>query len=297
MNPFKNRPLLLFSLIFYTFILTGALLYLRFPTDDFKLFCQNKLTQLLPGTQCTIDNLRYKFPFGIEIQTIHFKDQQKKKQTFFTIDKALIHPALTSPASQFHVSFSAYEGKHDFSILTNRSEQKLTLKDVHLDHLNIARIPFLQTTFNRELTGFLSGEATFNFSWDNKKRMNSDGQGNITIEEGSFGLLFPILSLKKIDLKELQSNFIIQKDLLKLSKGNFQGNELKGEFAGDLTLKSPFIQSEFAFQGTLEPLPPLLKKSKYAQNMLITLKRQHNRTTLPFLLQGNVERPRFKFDT
>ena len=297
MNPFKNRPLLLFSLIFYTFILAGALLYLRFPTDDFKLFCQNKLTQLLPGTQCTIDNIGYKFPFGMEIQTIHCKDQTKNDQTLFTIDTAFIRPILTAPISQFHVAFTAYEGKHDFSILTNNSEQKFTLQNIHIAHLNIAKVPFLKTTFNRELTGFLSGDATFNFSWTNGKLMRSDGEGNITIKNGSFGLLFPILSLKKIDLKELQSDFIVKKDQLQLSKGLFDGKELKGEFAGDLTLKSPFNQSGFAFKGTLEPLPPLLKKSKFAQNMLITLKRQHNRSTLPFLLQGNVKRPRFKFDT
>lgn len=296
MNPFRNRPLLFCSLILYTLLLTAALLYFRFPAEDFKLFCQNKLSQLLPETQCTIADLQYKFPLGMELQTIHFKNKQKPSQILFTVDQALIRPKLTPSLSQFHVAFTAYDGKHDFSVRVNKSEQTFSLEGIRLSHLNLAAIPFLGESFNREITGSLSGTATFYSSWNNKKPMRS-GQGTLKIDKGSFRLLFPILSLKEIDLEEFKTDFTLQKDRIQLSKGHFQGKELKGEFGGDLTLRTPFKLSEFACNGSLEPLPPLLKKSKYAQNMVIQLKKQHNRATLPFLLQGNVQRPRFKFDT
>jgi len=296
MNPFRNRPFLFCGLILYTLLLTAALLYFRFPTDDFKVFCQNKLSQLLPETQCTIGDFRYKFPLGMEVENIHFKDKQKTEQILFTIDQAVIRPKLTSALSQFHVNLTAYDGKHDFSVLVNKSEQTFDLNDIHLSQLNLAEIPFLGQTFKREITGSLSGNATYHATWNKNKAMHN-AQGNIQIEKGSFGLLFPILSLKKIDLSNFKMDFSLQNDRIQVKSGSFQGRELRGEFEGDTTLQTPFRRSEFAINGILEPLPPLLKKSKYAQNMVTQLKKQHNRATLPYLLQGTVQRPRFKFGT
>lgn len=296
MNPFRNKPLLFCSLILYTFLLTAALLYFRFPAEDFKLFCQNKLSQLLPETQCSIADVRYKFPLGLAVETIHFKDKQKMPQTLFTVDQAFIRPKLASFLSQFHVAFTAYDGKHDFSVLINKAEQTFSLEDIRLAHLNLAKIPFLEKAFKRDITGSLSGNATFHFTWNNEKPMRS-GQGNLRIDKGSFSLLFPILSLKKTDIEEFKTDFTLQEDRILLSKGYFQGKELRGKFGGNIILQTPFKLSEFDCNGSLEPLPPLLKKSKYAQNMVIQLKKQHNRATLPFLLQGNVQRPRFTFDT
>ena len=295
MNPFKNRPLLFISLIIYTFLLTAILLYFRFPAEDIKLFCQTRLTQLLPGSQCTISALRYKFPLGVKVETIHFTEKEDKGKTLFIIDQAFIRPKLTAPLSEFHITCTAYKGEHDFSILINRSEQKYSLANIHLLHLDIGKIPILRKTFNRDITGLLSGNGNFHSTWNNKKLLHN-GQGNLTIDKGSFSLLFPILSLSKIDLKELQTHFTLQKDRIQFNKGHFQGKELKGEFSGNLTLATPFKLSAFTINGALEPLAPLLKTSKYTQNMVIQLKRQHNRSTLPFLLEGSVQRPRFKFD-
>jgi len=296
MNPFKNRPLLFCSLIVYTLLLTTVLLYLRFPAENFKLFCQIKLEQLLPRTQCSIGALRYRFPMSMEMDTITFKDKQRTKQTLCTIDQVTIRPELTAPGSRFQVDLKAYGGEHDFSISIKKSKQTVTLNDIHLAHLDLAKIPFLRQTFRREITGSLSGSGMYQSVWNKEKPIRS-GRGSMVIEKGSFSLLFPILSLKEIDLKELKTDFILQKDRLQFTKGYFHGKELKGEFAGDITLGVPFKHSEFAFNGALEPLPSLLKKSRYAQNMVIQLKKQHNRSTLPFLLQGSVQRPRFNFDS
>lgn len=296
MNPFKNRPLLFCSLILYTLLLTAALLYLRFPAEDFKHFCQSRLEQLLPGTRCTINEFRYVFPLGMEIESISFTEKQGNDQPLFAIDRALIQPKLFFPISQFHVALTAYDGEHDFSIFINKAEQTYSADNIRLAHLNLEKIPLLRKTFNREITGSLSGNGSYQSAW-NSKNPGRRGQGHITIEKGSFSLLFPILSLEKIDLQELQTDFSLQKERIAFSKGHFRGKELEGEFTGDLTLAIPFTLSELAFSGLLEPLPPLLKKSKYAEKMVFQVKKQHNRFTLPFLLQGNVQRPRFKFDS
>ena len=296
MNPSGNRFLLFWGLPLYTLLLTVALLYFRFPTEELRLFCQTKLEQLLPGTHCSVGNLSYRFPLSMNMKQIEFKSRQGKKQPLCSIDQVTINPQFSSFKSRFHIDITAWNGEHSFSLLLKQAEQQFTLEEIQLHNLDLARVPFLQDTFGREITGSLSGNGTYHGAWD-KKGYSADGQGSIAIDRGSFSLLLPIFSLQKIDLKELTADLILQKNHLQVNKGNFHGQELKGEFSGDLTLQSPLKRSGFSFKGELEPLPPLLKKSKYAQDMVIQLKKQHANATLPFLLQGSVESPKFKFDS
>ena len=296
MNPFKNRPFLFLGLIIYTLLVAGALLYYRFPADTFRLFCQTKLEQLLPGTTCSIAALQYKFPLSIEANAININSAQGKKETFCTIDQAIIRPSIKALTSHFQVTAKACGGEHTFDFLTQKKENKFQLDNIKLSNFDMAKAPFLHKTFGREITGSLSGNGTYSGMWSNKEYTDS-GQGNVTIKNGSFALIFPILSLKKIDLKEFTTELVLQKKRLQLNKASFLGRELKGEFSGDLALQLPLKRSKFSLKGVLEPLPPLLKKSKYAQNMVLQLKKRHNRSTLPFLLQGSVEKPKFKFDS
>ena len=111
----------------------------------------------------------------------------------------------------------------------------------------------------------------------------------------SFSLLLPILSLNSIDLKKFSTDFVLEKNSLQCSNGNFHGKELKGEFSGNVTLKSTLKAAIVSFEGELEPLPPLLKKSTHTKKMLLLVKKQHKRGTIPFLLKGTVQKPRFKF--
>jgi type II secretion system protein N len=296
MTPSRNRFLLFWGLPLYTLLLTVALLYYRFHAEELRLFCQTKLEQLLPGTHCSVGNLSYRFPLSMNLKQIDFKSRQGKKQPLCSIDQVTISPQLSSLVSHFHVDIIAWNGEHSFSLLLKQAEQQFTLEDIQLHNLDLARVPFLQETFGREITGSLSGNGTYHSTWD-KKGYSADAQGNMVIDNGSFSLLLPIFSLQKIDLKKLTADLVLQKNHLQLNKGNFHGQELKGKFSGILALESPLKHSGFSFKGDLEPLPPLLKKSKYAQDMVIQLKKQHANATLPFLLEGSVENPKFKFDS
>ncbi len=296
MNPFKGRPLFFTTLIIYGLLLTVALLYFRFPAEKFKIFCQAQVENLLPDTRCSISKIRYRLPFAVEIIDVNLSSKQKKETNFLTVDRLIIHPKITAPKSQFHVELAACSGKHDFSLHIKQTENEASFKNIHLTNLDLAKIPFLRQTFGREITGTFSGSGTYQATW-NDDILDGKGEGHIAMMDGSFKLLLPILSLQKIDLKKFNADFVFQKEKLQFNKGHFQGRELKGDFNGNLALRSPIEQSKYSFKGTLEPLPPLVKKNRYAKNLLIQMKKRHNRATLPFLLQGSVKRPRFKFDS
>jgi type II secretion system protein N len=294
MNPFRNRVVLCGSLILYTLLLATGLLYFRFPAEKLKLSCQFKLEQLLSVNHSTIGQLRYHFPFGMVANKIQFSSRTGEGGQLVTIDQAILTPALTSPRSRFLVTLNAGGGKHDFTLILNRTEDEFTLKDVHLRDLDLSQVPFLSQATTREITGSLGGNGTYHRVFRNGK-YETDGQGTITLTKGSFALLYPILSLKEIDLQRLQTDISLQGGNLKFSNGIFNGEELKGDFFGILGLKSGLGTSTLSFQGKLDPLPPLFNKSKHTKNMINQMKKQHNQTGLPFRLNGIVQKPSFRF--
>jgi len=296
MNPFKGRPWIVITLILYTLLLTGALLYLRFPAEQFKVFCQTKIEQVFPDTSCTINKLRFKYPFSLEAEAISITEDQGKKEQIASVSLATISPKLSNPTALFHVDIEAYGGEHTFLLLLNKEDQQANLDNIEIKNMDLNRIPFLHKTFKRKITGLLSGKGSYQATWKDDD-YKAEGQGAITIEDGSFSLLLPVLSLKEIDLKSSKADISLRNNALQFEKGEFKGRELNGSFSGKVAFQSPLPFSQLFLKGSLSPLPPLLKKSRYAKNMVNQLKKRHNRTTLPFLLQGNLARPRFKFDS
>jgi len=296
MNPFRNRPWLFIGLIFYTIVLTAALLYFRFPAEQFRLYCETSLEALLPGTDCSIKSLRFKFPLSFEIEQITILEQQNNKEQLCVIDLAAVRPKLSKPTSHFHVDVTAFGGEHEFNVLFNREAEQFKMENIQLADLDLIHLSFLSKTFRRDITGILSGKGSYQGTWQNNT-YKAEGKGNISIKDGNFSLLFPILSLKKIDLKQSQAEITLQGSKLQFNKGSFQGRELGGNFSGHIAFETPVRFSKLLFKGELSPMPPLLKKSRYAKNMVNQMKGRHNRTTLPFLLQGNLLGPRFKFDS
>lgn len=230
------------------------------------------------------------------METMQFTEESGTATNLFTIKHGVLTPSLKAPFSQSQITLSASQGTLESNITIDKAKQTIHFDHIELDQLNLAQVPFLEQTFNRKITGILSGNAVIRATINGHLQIYS-GQGEVTIEEGSFSLIYPVLSLKEIDLKKLTTDFSLSTNGLSLQQGYFKGKDLQGEFAGLCTLPQPFKNAELAIKGSLEPRPPLLKQSKYVKNMVLQLKRQNRKVTLPFLLDGNVQRPRFKFDS
>ncbi len=296
MGIFKNKFSFFLLLSTYTLLLTAGLLYYRFPAESFKRYCETSLAQFLPDSKCSIKSISYTFPMGITLQDIEFLSAKSTTTRLFFIQRADIVGTPLDLTSRFHVMMNAGEGRISFTVNREPEKKLLQLDDIRVSHFNLEKALFLHHTMNRTITGFLELEGTFQRTWKSGKAL-STGKGKASISDGSFGLLYPILSLKEIDLQSMESSFDLQDKELKISNGTFNGKELTGSFSGALAVQPRFPLSVFSIRGEMEPLPPLLKKSKYAQNMIIQLKKQRKRGSLPFLLKGTVEKPRFHFDS
>ncbi len=296
MTLLRNKIVLLFTLLFYTGSLTAALLYYRFPTESFKDYCESSLEGLLPDTSCSIKELSYSFPLGLTAKEIRFQSAGEEARELFFIDQAKIKSTPVALTTRFLVEIDSAEGQHSLTLLRDAKKTKFSLENIQIENFNLAKAPFLHQIMNRKISGYCQINGSYQGEWKDTQ-YQATGKGNITIEKGDFQLLEPILSLKKIDLQKMESDFVLQKNELKFTNGTFNGKELTGSFSGSVGMLPALPQSTFSFRGKMEPLAPLLKKSKYAQNMIIQLKKQGKRSSLPFLLEGTVQKPKFHFDS
>lgn len=295
MKLFENKVVLLLALFYYGLICAVVMLYFRFPTEKLQLFSEEKLEQLLTGSDCSISGLGYGFPFSVTAKNIRFTDSKTKKQELFTINNLRITPVLAALRSRFGIKLDAFGGTYSSELELNLEGKEFTLQDIQVRNLDPAAIPFLQQASKREITGTVTGNGSFHGKWENGKYV-TEGKGKLKLEKGAFALLLPILSLDSVDLKKFETDILFQNSTLQCRNGTFRGNELKGEFSGRMELRSSLKRAMLSFIGELEPLPPLLKRSKQTQDMVIQLLKQQQHGTVPFVLKGTVQKPSFKFE-
>lgn len=294
MSFFKSKSSFLFVLFLYTFLLSAVLLYFRFPAEKVKLYCEVHMEQLLAGTDCSIEGFRYSFPFSFVLDNVRFSSNLATKQELFSIDHIFISPDISEPTSRFETKIDAFGGKHSFTLIVDKIDKKFTIKDILVRDLDPGRIPFLSRATGREITGTVAGSGDYHGAWK-KGTYEADGKGSITLANGRFGLLLPILSLNSVDLKEFTTELELKDKKLQCDNGKFNGKELKGTFSGTLGLGSTLKAATLSFKGEIEALPELLKQSQHAQRMITQMKKQQKRTALPFYLQGSVQKPSFLF--
>lgn len=295
MRIFENKVVLLMALFYYGLICAVVMLYFRFPTEKLQLFSETKLEQLLTGSDCSISGIGYGFPFSLTAKSIRFTDSKTKKQELFTISNLRITPVLTALTSQFGVTFDVFGGTYSSELALNVEGRKFTLQDIQVKNLDPASVPFLQQASKREISGTVTGSGSFHGKWENGKYV-TEGKGKLKLEKGAFALLLPILSLDSVDLKKFETDILFQNSTLLCRNGVFRGNELKGEFSGSMALQAGLKKARLSFVGELEPLPPLLKRSKQTQDMVIQLLKQQQHGTVPFSLTGTVRKPSFTFE-
>jgi hypothetical protein len=86
---FSFRSLCYFA---YAFLLTAVLLYVRFPAEKFKEFCEKRIEHLLPGSSCNIDHIVYRFPLSTVLESIVISRVVDGQESDMVVDRLAISP-------------------------------------------------------------------------------------------------------------------------------------------------------------------------------------------------------------
>jgi type II secretion system protein N len=308
----------------YALLLVAILLYVRFPTQKFKVFCTQKVSQYLSGNECSIESLRYQFPLTLVANNLrlHVNNQtgkgsspaegipevsdtgpekQSKAKTpvqageVLEIPKITLAPLLSGWGKTFSISIAAYGGTHRAILACDRAHNTFTLSKIEINGLDLAKLSWLQAQAGRAITGLLTIEGSYS-GQSGQDLSRGTGQGTAQIKKGTFDLLYPIFSLKNIDVESGEVLMKLQEQKMLLTTGKFSGKELAGTFSGQIvSLGTNFAAMQLDMTGSLAPTPALVKKSGQSQPLLQQLQKNHS--TLPFHLQGTIGKPVFRFDS
>ncbi len=283
---------LIFLWLLYGFVLTGILLYVRFPAEELKRFSSEYVEALFPGTDCRIGSLSYSFPLTLKAREIRLSAAEKPDQVVFETSSLAIRPHLRFPLQEFVLSGELYGGSHR-SILQLHEKGAFSLQGLEITNLQLQQLQYLQEQLGRSLAGKVTINGEYFGSFD--RLTKGEARGRVELIEGSLELLQPILSLNSIDLQRSAFDFELKELELIIGKGMFDGNELKGGFAGSIGIEETFFGSEFDLDGDLEVRDTLLSGNTRVKSIVSSLQRRHKRTTLPFTLSGTVDKPLFRF--
>ena len=307
----------------YALLLMALLLYLRFPTQKFKTFSTQRVSQHFSGYECSIESLRYQFPLTLVANTLRLQanNQTAKGRSSdgatpgatetapgkrgeaktpvpasdLEVQKATISPILTGWGKTFSLSITAYGGTHRAILELDRPRKTFTLSKIEINGLDLAKLSWLKAQTGRSITGLLTVQGSYS-GQSGQDISRGTGQGTAHFKNGTFELLYPIFSLTKMDVESGEALIKLHEQKMVLTKGKFSGKELEGTFSGQIDPQGANLAAmQLNVTGSLAPMPALVKKSGQAQPILQQLQKNHS--TLPFQLQGTIGKPVFRFDS
>jgi len=279
----------------YALLLVAVLLYLRFPAQKFKTFCTQVISQHLSGYESSIESLRYQFPFTLVAGNLRLQANNQAAKEVIDIQKVTLTPSLRGRGKTFSVAITAYGGTHQAILALDRGHNTFTLSKIEINGLDLAKLSGLQAQTGRAITGLLAAHGSYS-GQSGQDISKGTGQGAAFIKNGTFELLYPILSLKNIDVESGEVLIKLQEQKMLLTKGKFSGKELEGTFSGQINSPGVSLAAmQLDLTGALAPLPALIKKGGQAQPLLQQLQKNH--ATIPFQLQGTIGKPVFRFDS
>ncbi len=284
-----------FVYLLYAVLLTAVLLYVRFPSAKFKAYYANKIEHLLPGSTCTISSTTYHFPISAAFETIKINRTIDGRDSEMTIDRVVVTPEPLQFWKAFKISGRMYSGIFRATLNLDKKAQTFQLSDIHLEGLEAGKLVESIGLTDRKISG------TFEFSGEYKALSNSPedgvGKGDIQIIAGSIGLMQPILSLSAIEFKRFAVHLSQQNKRINLVDGELLGKEIAADFAGEMRLASPLLDSSMQLNGHMEPDQDFLrahpKENQFVQHLL----QRYKVTVLPFKIGGTVKNPLFRFST
>lgn len=278
----------------YAVLLTAVLLVVRFPAEKFKVICEQRVEKILPGSSCSIDRIVYHFPLTAALESIKITRTIDGQESDLVVDQLSITPRL-----QFWRTFTL-KGKIRSGLFRAGLEfgfgtHTFQLANVHLRGLDAGELAESIGLTDRKLSGIIefSGE----YRGPNNKPDSGVGKGVIQIVGGSMDLLQPILGLSTLEFDKLTVKVTQQNDMLNFVAGELQGKELFADFAGEMRIAYPLVNSNILLSGHLQPDKAYLAGHPREQQFVMRLLQRYKMTVLPFKIGGTVKRPLFRFST
>lgn len=280
-----------FLYVIYGIFLTAVLLYVRFPTDKFKSFCEQRVEQYLNVSDCNIKRIHYSFPASAVFEKVRITKSSGEQQSTLIIDQFKFRPGIKF-WQKFKIFGNLYSGTLRATLHLDRSKKSYKLTDIVVNNVNLNQVLKDQGVVDRKVTGSLSGSGRYSAEW--KTPTAGEGKGRIEFKTGQIELLQPILSLTAINFNRINLDISVGEQVA-LQQGKLKGKNLNANFEGSLNVMDSLLESRVRLSGLLEPKREFLQSHPKEAKMVKQYAKRYKKNVLPFKLRGTVANPTFRF--
>lgn len=283
--------------LMYAVVLTTGLLYYRFPSDILKAYLVSEAAGANPPMVLSLETLRPGWPPGVDLIGVGISLRETPQQDLLRAESISIAPAawsFLSGAPRYHVDAHAYNGdivghvRFEGNAADAPFSTSLRLKGLHM-----GLHPYVLALLGRDISGVLNGD--IHYAGQQARLMEGSGQGTIIISHGRVTLLQPILGLHAIDFDRVSVKMALKDRKLSLTHVELDGQTIKGELSGAITLNADISRSRLDLKGTIEPLSGLVGNMQGDAAALSFLRQGLKKLSRSFVIQGTFQKPMFRF--
>lgn len=275
----------------YGLLLTFALLYIRFPTAEFKAYCEQQIENTFKVNKCDIEKVSYAFPISIVFAQINLMNATDNIKTKLVIEQLSIRPTIHFWRS-FKIFGKAYSGSLKSVFKLNWTENSYKFTDTTATNLNVGELLKDQAITNRKIVGTLDGSGTYQGSWSNPEEKTVKAQFALT--SGSFELLQPVLSLSLVEFDKINFDITLTEQFA-VQQGKLKGKNINASFEGIVNPMKTFQESRLQITGLLEPKREFLQTHPVEAKMVKQYAKRFRKNALPFKIGGTTVNPTFRF--
>jgi type II secretion system protein N len=291
-SSFSFRSL---SYLAYAVLLTLVLLYVRFPAEKFKAYCENRIERLLPGSACKVDRIVYRFPLSTVLENVIISRGIDGQEANMVVTRLVVSPEPLQFWKAFKLQGEIYSGLFEAGLDFDTKTQSFQLENIQLEGVAAGELAKSIGLADRQLSGFVGFSG--NYQALNSQPGDGTGEGVVEIVAGSMSLLQPILTLSTLEFDQLAVDLAYENGRLSFLEGELLGKDIVADFSGELQLASPLLNSSLLLSGHLEPDEVFLSNQPKQQQVVQRLLQRYKMTVLPFKVGGTVKRPLFRFST
>jgi type II secretion system protein N len=282
-----------FLYLVYAVVLTAVLLYVRFPAEKMRVYCEHRLDRVIGHGRTSIAKIDFHFPATIEFRKVKIGGEPVGgTNNEIVLDWLRLFPSSEGFLTSWLVDGEFYSGFFEATLDIQLKEKIFQLKDIRLEQTDLAEITASMPAIQREITGELALSGEYKAKFD--QPLKGVGGGNLYLTAGTMQLIRQILTLDAIDFEEIDIPWKYADSVLKITDGKMIGQQLDADFSGTFT--PPFLPpvGGLKISGLLVPGEQFLKDKPQIGRLVQRLMKQYKTPAVPFKLGGTLNKPTFR---
>jgi len=282
-----------FLYLVYAVVLTAVLLYVRFPTEKVRIYCEHRLEAILGKGRASIAKIVYHFPATVEFRTLKIGDQSADGESNeILIDRLRLFPTSGGFLTSWAMDGELYAGLFKAILEIQMEEKIFQLRDIKLEKADIAAAATDMPVIQREVTGSFTVSGEYKAKFD--QPLTGLGSGSLHLRAGTLHLVRQILTLDAIDFEEIDILWKYGETVFQITEGKMIGQQLDADFSG--TLQPPFLPpvGGLNVSGLLVPKEGFLEDKPQIERLVQRLMKQYKKSAVPFRVGGTLNKPIFR---